>query len=470
MINGENEDNSILKNILTQLNIYGEIKDKKHPLVEFIKKNHTNLKKSEIKYSYTNAQTLWTEFKLEQDKTYLFRITKKIDEKTKELIKNEYKIHKENEELNNISPEFICYYFSNFLNFSVFIIRDYYTINQILKNIKLSKENSFLGFSIEDLLMACSETINSLQLDENYYICPFLTPFNLLYTESSGKEYFLLSEIFFVVDSKEKEIELELFNKDLKEWLIPEFAKNKYKLSFASNIYFLGKIFLSIYDNLSNSSLKLDDCPIYKKLIDNCLNVNINERWSIEEIQNYIKENNFEEIKVDNNKNKSFRINDSIISKIQMFDYNQKEENNSFLKDIEEFTGKEKKQSNCNTSPIKNMKNKLENIKTIKINEKSNSIENDSNKNELGSEKSDDSKLKEKDEINSKNSILIQEKENNKNQIIINNNDNNINFDNKNVIKEKLNDNTNENNKSKEIPLDIIKEEKDNNIKENNNI
>ena len=124
------------------------------------------------------------------------------------------------------------------------MIRDYYTLYQILENKNLpnlSNENSFLEFSNEELLLSCSETIKNLNLDENYYICPFLTPYNLLYTESSGKEYFLLSEIFLLTNSMENEIELEIMNTDskLKEWLIPEFSNHKLKLSFSSNIYCL---------------------------------------------------------------------------------------------------------------------------------------------------------------------------------------------------------------------------------------
>ena len=462
----ENKDNSLLINILTQLDAEGEIKDKNHPLVDFIDKNGKKLKKSTIKYSYTNAQTLWTEFKLEEDKIYLFRITKKLDESAKELIKKEYKIHKENEELNNISPEFICYYFSRFLNFSVFMIRDYYTLYQILENKNLpnfSNENSFLEFSNEELLLSCSETIKNLNLDENYYICPFLTPYNLLYTESSGKEYFLLSEIFLVTNSMENEIELEIMNKDskLKEWLIPEFAKNKLKLSFSSNIYCLGKIFNSIIFKLNNSHLKLDEYPIYKKLIDNCTNDNIKERWSIEQIQNFINENNFEEIKNEVNKIDSFGFNDTLISKIQNYD-EQKDESRSFIKNYELFSDKKYEQNNNDTSKITiaNGEKLIDNNKLIELKEEKPPLLININ---ISNEKEKEKDLEKNDNDDKPKIILFKQVEKNNNiinnQIFINR-DNNINI-------EEKKDNIIGNIIGKEIPED---NKKDINNKEKNEI
>lgn len=44
-----------LNNILNELNIKGEIKDKKHPLVKYIKDKREKLKKSRIKNSYINS-------------------------------------------------------------------------------------------------------------------------------------------------------------------------------------------------------------------------------------------------------------------------------------------------------------------------------------------------------------------------------------------------------------------------------
>ena len=122
--------------------------------------------------------------KKDKDEIYLFRTTKKLDKKIKDLIRSEYKIHENYQELNDISPKFISYYFSNFFNFSLFIIKDFYTLEEILKNKKLvdlSDKDSFLEFSKEELLTACTETIKNLNLDDKkFFICPFLTPSNLL--------------------------------------------------------------------------------------------------------------------------------------------------------------------------------------------------------------------------------------------------------------------------------------------------
>ena len=65
-----------------------------------------------------------------------------------------------------------------------------------------------------------------------------MIPSNLIYIVSSGKQYFLLAEIFLETDSPEKKIKIELCNnKNLKEGLVPEFVKSKAKLTFDSNIY-----------------------------------------------------------------------------------------------------------------------------------------------------------------------------------------------------------------------------------------
>ena len=94
--------NAELVKILENLKIKGEIEDKNHPLVIFLKEKGKKLKKSRINYSYTNAQTLWREFKFD-DKIYLFRITSKINNSIKDLIRNEFKIHDECEKMNYIS-------------------------------------------------------------------------------------------------------------------------------------------------------------------------------------------------------------------------------------------------------------------------------------------------------------------------------------------------------------------------------
>ena len=138
--------NEELFKILNDLNIIGEIYDKNHPLALYMKEKGKKQKKSKIKYSYTKSQTVWREFKKEEDKIYLFRITKKIDNTTKDLIRNEFKIHKECENLNNISPEFICYHFSDFINFSVFMTKNFYTLEELIE------QKNYLAFQAKILL------------------------------------------------------------------------------------------------------------------------------------------------------------------------------------------------------------------------------------------------------------------------------------------------------------------------------
>ena len=57
---------------------------------------------------------------------------------------------------------------------------------------------------------------------------------NLIHIELTGKENFLLSLIFNETDSSEKETDLiDLqYNNKLKDLIIPEFDKNKGKLTF----------------------------------------------------------------------------------------------------------------------------------------------------------------------------------------------------------------------------------------------
>ena len=177
----KSEEDEKLNEILDKLDINGEITKKDHPLINYIKTNKKKLKPSKIKYSYIGTSIEWKEYKRDEDTIYLFRIITRIDNKVKNLIRNEFQIHKENEELNNICPDFICYYFSSFLNFSVFKFENYNTLEEILNNRKL------VDFSLKGLLTAVSETINILLgFDDKFYICPFLTPSNLLYTESIG--------------------------------------------------------------------------------------------------------------------------------------------------------------------------------------------------------------------------------------------------------------------------------------------
>ena len=287
-----------LLKILEELKIKGEIKDKNYPLVTFLKEKGSKLKKSRIKYSYTNAQTLWREFKAD-DKIYLFRITGKINNNVRELIKNEFKIHQECEDITYITTEFVCYYFSDFLNFSVFITNDYYTLEEILtkKNLpNFSDDENIIKFSIDELFSSALETIKNLKLNEQYYICPYITPSDLLFTESAGKQFFLFSEIFLKVNSIEKEIEIELNNKNVKEWLSPEFIKNKAKLSFSSNIACLGNLFFRIAFNQNpKKPINIKENSIFKELIDNCMEIDIKKRWNLDKIGEYLDENNFEE-------------------------------------------------------------------------------------------------------------------------------------------------------------------------------
>ena len=249
---------------------------------------------SKIKGSYTNKSLVWKEYKDTEEDVYLFRISKRIPPNVKKLIKNEYEIHKENESLNNISPEFLCFYLSDFLNFSVFKFKDYKTLEELIKD-KI--------FSKKDLLKATSETVSILNLDEKFYICPFIMPSNVLYTEESGSDYFYLAEIFLETDSDDKELEVEL--PDINEYLVPEFEKKKTKITFSSNICCLGYLFYNIFFKKppfkDEKSRKLEKIPKiqkefeYKDLILNSVKSNYKERWSIDDIKQYIDDNILEE-------------------------------------------------------------------------------------------------------------------------------------------------------------------------------
>ena len=169
-----------LLKILENPDLKGEIKDQENALVVFLKEeeNWKKLENSPIKYSYTNDQTIWKQLrKKDKAEIYLFRTTKKLDKKIKDLIRDEYKIHEDFKELNEISPKFICYYFSNFFNFSLFVIKDFYTLEEILNNKNLIdhlNKDSVLKFTKPELILACIETINSLNLDDKkFFICPF---------------------------------------------------------------------------------------------------------------------------------------------------------------------------------------------------------------------------------------------------------------------------------------------------------
>ena len=412
--------NEELLKILDDLKIKGEIEDKNHPLAIFLKEKGKKLKKSRIKYSYTNAQTLWREFKAD-DKIYLFRITSKINDSIKDLIRNEFKIHGECEKMNNISTEFVCYYFSDFLNFSVFITDDYYTLEEILTNTNLpnfSNEDSLIEFTKDELFSSVFETVKNLKRNEQQYcICPYITPSDLLYTESVGKQFFLFTEVFLKVDSTEKEIEIELNNKKVKDWLAPEFVKNKGKLTFASNIGCLGNLFFKIALNENpKKPMNIDKNSIYKELIYKCMEIDIKKRWSLNEIEKYLNENNFEE----------------------------KEE---------EIKRKEKEAKENLKNELLNLIDKDNNSENYVINNQE--IENKDNNNL--------NKLNENKEVSNKNIIIMRQDIEN-NELIINDNENQIKIDENGM-------NANENKKEELLNNKVCKNEEnlEGDIKDNEN-
>ena len=88
--------------------------------------------------------------------------------------------------------------------------------------------------------------------------------------------------------------------------------QKKSKITFASNICCLGYLFYRIifgekpFKNEKERKekkipkLNYDSNSIkYKELIENCIKIDYNERWSIEDIQNYISENILEEKSLD---------------------------------------------------------------------------------------------------------------------------------------------------------------------------
>ena len=153
------------------------------------------------------------------------------------------------------------------------------------------------------MILSASETINILNFEEKLYICPFITPLNLVYTNLSGKSNFCIIEIFLEVHSINEEIEVEINTTN--EWLVPEFQNKKHKISFASNICCLGYILYYIFFNKNpfkdekerkeNRIPKIPDKFPFKELIEKCTQINYKDRWSIEEIQQYINEKIFEE-------------------------------------------------------------------------------------------------------------------------------------------------------------------------------
>lgn len=439
----DKELNEILEKTIEK----GELKDKNHPLVKYIDKNRNNLDKSRIKDSYINNLIEWREYKTNENNLYLFRIIKTINKNVKNLIINEFKIHEENPELNNISPEFICYYFSKFLNFSLFKFKEYSTLEDILQKKQL------INFSKKELLLAVYETIiNNLNFEDKkkYYICPFLTTNNLLYTEESGKQYFCLSEIFLVSDSIEKEIEIELNISS--EWLVPEFQTKKSKISFNSNIGCLGYLFYNILFNekpfLNEKERKEKKIPKinedfkHKELIEKCFKIENKSRWSFEEICNYINENDFEEEIVTYHSNDDV-VKLSTISGEQVINNEKKHNETQFSeqklneKGIENLQNnqnkideKDEKENNKNNDII-DINNKFEKIienktdkkeKIIGNNENEKIIENGKNKNEKISE----NKLNKSEEINEdKEKDIIDHKKNENNEIIFQNEHNN---------------------------------------------
>ena len=396
-----------LSKILSELNITGEIKDKNHALVTYIKAKWKKLKTSRIQNSYTNREVKWKEFKKDEDKIYLFRISKKVSNNIKELIKKEYKI---NSKCKEFSPEFICYFFSSFFNFSVFIVNDYYTLEEILEKKKLpdfSDKESLLEFSNKDLLLAMSNTIKNLYLEDSnncYIIFPFLTPSNFLYTEESGKEYFFISEIFLFSDSNAKEVEIEL---DIsKEWFVPEFNSNKAKVSFASNIYCLGNLFYKFAFNKKpfkdeQERNKLGKVPLikenskYKELIEMCLKKNPKERCSIDDIINYIYEKIDEENPnedIDNINESNNELKDISINNISNIQFNQSEINKKEIDHkgqyeiidlINKIDNEDEEKKIKNSNELKNKKAEMESQNLLQNNGE-NKIEEDNIQENIG--------------------------------------------------------------------------------------
>ena len=471
-------DEELIK-LMEDPKLTGEIKDDKNPLVIFIKAKGQKLKKSRIRYSYTDAQTLWMECKKIEtkdniNKFYLIRITSRVQKNTKDRIRKEYEIHQNCESLNNISPKFLCYYLSDFLNFSVFMINDFYTLDEILEKKELpsfSNDSSMLEFSKEELISASAESINSLYLDGKYFIVPFLTSSNLLYIESSMKKYFLFSEIFLYTDSPEKEIEFELKNKELKNWLTLDFVKNKAQLSFASNISCLGNIFYKIVFNENPKiPIKVEENSIYKELIENCLKTDKKQRWNIEELLNYIYENSFEEEKRENDikeiKNDIKEKEDKGIFFKNLIYLLEEEDKNENLKDERDNNGNENQNKKENNVPNKIEEEKEEDNKPGTNQDKNEKISMDKKSDDNNKQKFEDSnnneeiKLKNEDnkilDAKNKENINKNEKENDMiNKGNLNNHDDN---NQNNRIK------INEEDKIENINLQKIKVNKDNNI------
>ena len=373
-----------LNNILDNLEISGngELINKDHLLINFIQKK--KLENSRVKYSYIKSHIEWKEYRKDEEDIYLFKIVKKISPNIKKLIINEFKIHKENEELHNICPQFICYYFSNFFN---------------------RKKNIY--FSKKELLLSLCQTINNLDFGDKVYICPFISPSNLLYIESSGKEFFCLSEIF-LVSEPDKEIEIEL--NITSEWLVPEFQTKKAQINFSSNICCLGYLFYKVLFNQNpfkdEKERKEKKCPNikedykYKELIENCIKINYKERWpTIEDINNYIEENIFEEKEDNSNDQKNI---DNYNNSNQCYNKITENQNNNNLininneenikieiqKDMKIFENKQNQLDINALNIIKNndeevLKTKTEEIKENKVDSKNKLLNDGGEKSEL---------------------------------------------------------------------------------------
>ena len=200
------ELNQILDNISTKK--LGELKDENHDLVRFIKKNRGKFKNSKINGSFIKDKLEWKEYNKGEDDIYLLRITNiKILNDIQDLIRDEYRLQQEKEDLTTICPEFICYYFSNILNFSLFKFTSYLTFEEIL-----SDEKKLKDFNVKNLLLYLSNTINQLNnFDGKYYINPYLHPSKLLITkDSKNSEYFYLAEIFISSNSIDEKVKVKL--------------------------------------------------------------------------------------------------------------------------------------------------------------------------------------------------------------------------------------------------------------------
>ena len=189
-----------------------------------------------------------------------------------------------------------------------------------------------------------------------------------------GKEYFFLAELFLVSDSIDKEIEVEL--NVTSEWLVPEFQSSKSKITFFSNICCVGYLFYKILygknpfqdenERKEEKIPKIDENFKYKELIENCIKINYKERWSIDDIRDYIDKNIYEE-KEKENSNKG--PNNAII-------YNKINENSKNLETNERVNNLNDEENKINIDEEKVNEKNIENNKEKDIEDNKKEIDN----------------------------------------------------------------------------------------------